>query len=127
MELFDLKEFRKRNNLQQDDVAKYLTTSRVFISQVESGKNKLPKEQLSKLLNNPFGWDVSMLQASPSVHTNVSGNGKANVQVGNNNKIGTDARLAELEKENALLKEQLAEEKARSAQYWETIQSLIKK
>lgn len=123
----DFEQFIKGNNILKKDVAKYLGISNAFVTQLCDGRRSVPNDKLALLKRNPFGWDVSMLQASPSVHTNVSGNGKANVQVGNNNKIGTDARLAELEKENALLKEQLAEEKARSAQYWETIQSLIKK
>jgi transcriptional regulator with XRE-family HTH domain len=60
--MVDLKAFREANNLRQLDLATFLETSRVFISQVESGKSKLPPEQLSKLLKNDQGWDVSMLQ-----------------------------------------------------------------
>lgn len=112
MEKIDLKKFRKDNNLKQEDVSRFLETSRVFISQVESGKNKLPAEQLSKLLANPYHWDTTALTMhSPTVTTRVSGNGKANVQVGDNN-VCADAELrlkvAVLEKENELLKEQIA-------------------
>lgn len=60
--MIDLKTFREVNNLKQIDLASFLGTSRVFISQVESGKSKLPPEQLSKLLQNNKGWDISMLQ-----------------------------------------------------------------
>lgn len=109
--MIDLKEFRKANNLKQEDVANYLSTSRVFISQVEGGKSKLPSEQLCKLLSNPYGWDTTMLKQSPTINTRVSGNGSANVQVGSNNKLAQDSsdlkvQIAVLEKENELLREQ---------------------
>lgn len=111
IKMIDLKEFRKANNLKQEDVANYLSTSRVFISQVEGGKSKLPSEQLCKLLSNPYGWDTTMLEQSPTINTRVSGNGSANVQVGSNNKLVQDSsdlkvQIAVLEKENELLREQ---------------------
>lgn len=59
--MVDLKAFRKANNLRQSDLAAFLETSREFISMVESGKSKLPEEQLSKLLHNSEGWDTSIL------------------------------------------------------------------
>jgi transcriptional regulator with XRE-family HTH domain len=112
MGIVDLKAFRKANNLKQEDVSGYLDTSRVFISQVESGKSKLPSEQLEKLLSNPYGWDTTALTSpAPTISTKVSGNGKANVQVGDNNHMDSDTELkmkvAVLEKENELLKEQI--------------------
>lgn len=58
----DLKAFRKANNLTQTELGNYLGINKSFISTIESGKDPMPKDKLSKLLNNPFGWDVSMLQ-----------------------------------------------------------------
>lgn len=59
--MVDLKEFRKANNLQQDEVAIFLAVSKSFISQVENGKRELPEAQLSKLMLNRNGWDTSAL------------------------------------------------------------------
>ena len=61
----DLKAFRKANNLTQTKLGNYLGINKSFISTIESGKDPMPKDKLSKLLNNPFGWDVSMLQDYP--------------------------------------------------------------
>lgn len=61
----DLKAFRKANNLTQTELGNYLGINKSFISTIESGKDPMPKDKLSKLLNNPFGWDVSMLQDYP--------------------------------------------------------------
>lgn len=58
----DLKAFRKANNLTQDKLGEYLGIKKSFISQVESGKCPLPQEKFNKLLDNPFGWDVSILK-----------------------------------------------------------------
>lgn len=57
----DLKAFRKANNLTQDKLGDYLGIKKSFISQVESDKVPLPHDKFIKLLNNPYGWDISML------------------------------------------------------------------
>ena len=61
METIDLKAFRKLNNLTQLELADYFCVQKAFISAVENGRSKLPKEKLALLLQNPHGWDVSML------------------------------------------------------------------
>ena len=61
MKGIDLKAFRKANNLTQTDVGDYLGIKKSFISTIESEKDPMPKDKLSKLLNNPYNWDVSML------------------------------------------------------------------
>lgn len=61
----DLKAFRKANNLTQDKLGDYLGIKKSFVSQIESDKASLPHDKFIKLLNNPFGWDVSMLQDYP--------------------------------------------------------------
>lgn len=58
----DLKAFRKANGLTQEALGDYLGIKKSFISTIESGKDPMPKDKLTKLLNNPFGWDVSMLK-----------------------------------------------------------------
>lgn len=59
----DLKAFRRANNLTQSKLGEYLGINKSFISTIESDKDPMPKEKLSKLINNPFGWDTSMLTA----------------------------------------------------------------
>lgn len=60
----DLKQFRKQNNLTQDELGEYLGIKKSFISRIENGFHKLPQEKLSKLLENNFGWNVSALLVS---------------------------------------------------------------
>lgn len=67
MKSIDLKAFRKANNLTQTDVGDYLGCTKAFISTIEKGNRPLPSEMLSKLLDNPNNWDVSMLTQSEVV------------------------------------------------------------
>ena len=60
----DLKAFRKANNLTQEQLGEFLGIKKSFVSTIESGKDPMPKAKLSKLLDNPHGWDVSMLTQS---------------------------------------------------------------
>lgn len=62
--MIDLKAFRKANSITQVDLAYYLGVGQGFISQIEKGARPLPKENISKLLANPYGWDTSMLEES---------------------------------------------------------------
>jgi transcriptional regulator with XRE-family HTH domain len=61
--MIDLKAFRKVNSITQVDLAAYLEVGQGFISQIEKGSRPLPKEYISRLLANPYGWDTSMLQS----------------------------------------------------------------
>lgn len=73
----DLKTFRKVNHLEQKDLASYLGVSRQQISQIENGRSDLTKENLRKILGNPYGWDTSMLPGDPMPQINgivVNGN-----------------------------------------------------
>ena len=47
----------------------YLQVSKGYMSLVISGKKKLSEENFRKLIENPYGWDVSMLeeQAAPEL------------------------------------------------------------
>ena len=60
----DLKAFRKANNLTQSELGEYLGIKKAFISQMESDKCPVPSDKFNKLLENPYGWDVSMLTQS---------------------------------------------------------------
>ena len=61
MKRVDLKAFRKANKLTQTQLGEYLGINKSFISTIESGKDPMPEERLTKLLVNPYGWDTSML------------------------------------------------------------------
>ena len=59
--MVDIRAFLYVNNIPQKDIAEYLGVSKGYISQVISGKKELSESNLSKLVNNPYGWDVAML------------------------------------------------------------------
>lgn len=61
MECIDFKRFMFEQKIKQSDLAKYLGVSEGYISQVACGKKQLSEENYSKVLNNPYGWDTSML------------------------------------------------------------------
>lgn len=116
--MVDLHAFRKVNKLKQEDLAKYLNTTRAFISMVETGVSKLPSEKLSLLLNNTQGWDTKMLVDNGGIYAGNNNGGNVNVQVGQNkieSRNGADnsaMQIAVLEKENEMLREQLKDKEA---------------
>ena len=57
----NLKLFRKRNSLTQDDLAEFLGTTKGFISQVENGRSKLAQDKIRMLLENGKGWNLEGL------------------------------------------------------------------
>ena len=67
MQAIDFKRFVFENNIKQAELVEYLNVSKGYISLVVSGKKKLSEENLGKLINNPFGWDVSILSQSNTV------------------------------------------------------------
>ena len=115
----DFKEFLYRNKLKQVDIAKYLHITEASVSRLAKGIANPSKDNLRKLLDNPYGWDTSPLSAS-TITAKASGGSTASVNIGNGENV------AALTKEIELLRRQLAEEKERSAQYWEMIQKLMK-
>lgn len=54
------KEFLKKNNLRQKDLAQFLGVTESSISTVANGKGNLSESNLDKILTNKKGWDVSM-------------------------------------------------------------------
>lgn len=63
----DFKGFVYYNNISQKDVIEYLGVSKGYMSLVVSGKKQLSEENFRKLLENPYGWDVSMLVETPDL------------------------------------------------------------
>lgn len=61
MQTIDLKRFMFEQNIKQRELVEYLGVSKGYISLVISGQRQLSNENLSKLINNPFGWDTSIL------------------------------------------------------------------
>lgn len=50
--MFDIKAFRKENNLTQIQLAEYLNVTQGFISQIEKGVRPFPEEYISKILSD---------------------------------------------------------------------------
>lgn len=113
----DIKEFLYRNKLKQVDLAKYLGVTEAFISRMVKGVGNPSKENLTKILNNPHGWDTSML-IDGGIYAGNNNAGDVNVQIGQNRadnrpKDGDAAtQMAVLEKENEMLREQLKDKEA---------------
>ena len=61
MEYTDFKRFIFENKIKQSFLAKYLDVTEGYISNVAGGRKELSKENLGKVLNNPYGWNTSML------------------------------------------------------------------
>lgn len=57
---FDIELFMKVNNMRQIDAAKYFDCEQSFISQIKSGKSKIPDDYISKILVDE-NIDKSML------------------------------------------------------------------
>lgn len=124
----DIKNFLKANGLKQKDLVNYLNISRAYASQLAKGTAGVSAKNLSKLLSNPYGWDTSMLVFDNSTIINSSAyseNGTSSIRINNNTKQSSeDVNILKAEIDS--LKALLAEEKQRSAQYWEMIQKLMK-
>lgn len=64
MKFTDFKRFIFENKIKQSFLAKYLGVTEGYISNVAGGRKELSQENLGKVLNNPYGWDTSMLTQS---------------------------------------------------------------
>ena len=62
-----VRDFLKANGLKQRELATYLEITEAAVSNVVKGKSDFSKENLIKILNNPYGWDTSMLVDQPVV------------------------------------------------------------
>lgn len=61
----EVRAFLKANGLKQRELAHYLGVTEAAISNVVKGKSDFAEENLIKILNNPHGWDVTMLVETP--------------------------------------------------------------
>ena len=103
----DIKDFLYKNKLKQVELAKYLGVTEAFISRMVKGMGNPSKENLTKILNNPYGWDTSML-INGSIYAGNNNVGDVNVQIGQNRASGDSSmKIAVLEKENEMLREQI--------------------
>lgn len=60
----NVRDFLRENGLKQVQLARYLDVTEAAISNVANGKSEFSEENLIKIMNNPHGWDVSMLTES---------------------------------------------------------------
>ena len=60
----DFQTFIDKNGLLKKDIAKYLSVSNAFITQLCDGTKSLPSAKLALIKANTFGWDTSMLESS---------------------------------------------------------------
>lgn len=150
----DLRGFRTGNHLLQKELAEYLGVSIAFISAVERGANRLPEEQLVKLVSNDRDWDVDYLfgrkktqgatvrnQIQQFTNNGVSFAGGSHAPVNQYSGYSEEAFQKELERrmqihnlENRKLKEeiedlrkQLAREKAINDRYLAIIEGSSRK
>lgn len=61
-----LDEFLYKNRLKSSDLVEFWGVTKGVVSQILNGTTKLPTKRLEELLNNPHGWDVSMLTENQS-------------------------------------------------------------
>lgn len=106
----NVREFLKANNLKQRELAYYLGVTEAAISNVVKGKSYFSDENLIKILNNPNGWDVSMLKDTQSRDSKPELVAEHKPQLSN---------------VEILLREMLAEERARVDALQERINELI--
>lgn len=57
--------FLKVNHLKKMQIAAFLGVTNAFVTQLCSGKRKLPSDKLALIIANSHGWDVSMLTSEP--------------------------------------------------------------
>lgn len=112
---YDVRGFLFFNELSQKEVADYIGVSKSQMSKLVSGVAELKVEQYERLLTNDKGWDIKYLTDSPLAKPTPV---KA---------TDGDSLVQSLQRENEMLKEQLAEAKARAAEYWEMIKEITRK
>ena len=112
--MIDLKAFRKANHLTQIELANYFGVGQGFISQIEKGDRPIPPEYISRISANPNGWDVSMLKSDQP--ENPMGE----------QPVLMAEHIAQLSNTEILLRDLLAEERARNEALNEVIWELKK-
>lgn len=99
--------FLKANGLRQKEVADFLKVSESAISYVVNGKTNLSKDNFDKLINNPFGWDTTMLTGEKGINVHTEGD-RSSVNINSHNTTkGADRELLTLREKIASLSAQL--------------------
>lgn len=100
-----IKNFRKCNKISQVALAEYLQVTQGFISQVEKDVCPLPEWVISKILDNPYNWDTTMLVDNRKTDTLIE-----TQQVSENSLLEyLQRKVAELEKKIDKLNNEKAE------------------
>lgn len=94
-----LNRFLKANRLKGIEIAEYLQISPAYFSHMLTGKSKLSKNKINQIINNPYGWDTSMLIEEGK---NVIGN----TQIGENNTISIESEYTSYLKDMIQTKEE---------------------
>ena len=133
MENTEFKQFRKINHLEQKELADYLSVTSSQVSMIERGKSKLTNENLRKLINNPYGWDVSMLPKDPMAISQsvIIGGNSTNSTINQDNRQyysdSPDVLRAQIELLDERIKEKDAQIKEKDAQIKQLLDILAKK
>lgn len=78
----DFAKFLLDNRIRSLDVARYLGVSEGSVSKWRTGKSELNKDNLGKILMNPYGWDTSALQSGGiSVNSLATGHSTSTVSI----------------------------------------------
>lgn len=99
--MIDLKTFRKFNRITQQQLADFLGVQQSFICNIEAGKASLPDDKLQNIISNDCGWDTSTLTGDAAEFDEPA----------------TSADNKALQREIALLREQLKAERKRCDTY----------
>lgn len=100
-------DFLKVNHLKQVDLCSYLGISKPYASQIVNGSSKLSSEKLDKLINNPYGWDTTMLTGEKGINVHTEGD-RSSVNINSHNTTkGADGELLTLREKIAALTAQL--------------------
>lgn len=114
--MIDIKQFRKSNKLTQKELAEYLDIPIPFLSAIENGRNRFPKERLIKLMKNDRGWDVSNLESSAE-----------EVPTQRKSLCGPSRDIELVLQENAQLRERCSQLEEQNGKFWALIEKLTNK
>ena len=132
----DFQLFIKTNNLLKKEIANYIGVSNAFITQLCSGRKRVPASKMALIKANPYGWDLTMFESSN--RSNAVGDNNSGVVVnGDNNNSPIDNRhyysdspdvlKAQIELLDERLKEKDAQIKEKDAQIKQLLDILAKK
>ena len=102
-----LKAFRRLNNLTQTDLGEYLSVSKSFVSQLETGRADIPFWIGEKLLNNDKGWDTSPLVGSQNITGDANAINNGHTQTISVNSDGLIEALRESQAQTTKSQEQI--------------------